>query len=306
MRRFQTMETFIKIVDIGSISGAADRLNVAKSAVSRRLKELEDHLGVELFHRTTRQLTLTDTGQAYYSRCIQLLDDLTETEFSVSQAHCELEGKLKVALPSTFGHMHMTPAINDFLAQHPGIKFDLDFNDRAVDVVQEGFDVAIRISRLADSSLIAKRLAPIRRVFCASPDYLRANGTPQVPDELADHDTLVYAFDQIYDTWVLQKTEDGSLEKTRVRLTPKMRATAGEFLRDAAASGQGIAFLPTFIIHKELENGQLVTMLDDYSTPEVNAYAIYPQTRHLSRRVRAFIDFLADRFSGTPYWDVGV
>ncbi len=183
MGRFENMAAFIRVVEAGSISGAADGLGVAKSAVSRRLKELEEHLGVELFHRTTRSMNLTDSGHAFYHQSVRILEDVLEAEHATSQAHGTLKGSLKVALPSTFGLMHMGSAINDFLQAHPQIEFDLDFNDREVDLIQEGFDLAIRIAKLPDSSLIARRLAPIQTVICASPSYLERMGTPQTPDE---------------------------------------------------------------------------------------------------------------------------
>src|SRR5210317_886079 len=203
MDRFENMSTFIRVVETGSISGAADRLGVAKSAVSRRLKELEAHLGVELFHRTTRSMNLTDTGRAFYHQSVRIMQDVLEAELATSQAHGTLQGSLKIALPSTFGIMHMGPAINEFLRQHPQVEFDLDFNDREVDLIQEGFDLAIRIANLPDSSLIARRLSVIKTVMCASPSYLERMGTPQAPSELIAHQCLVYSLLRDYEYWYL-------------------------------------------------------------------------------------------------------
>ena len=301
MNRFENMDTFIRVVEAGSISGAADRLGVAKSAVSRRLKELEKHLGVELFHRTTRQMNLTDTGRAFYHQAVRILDDVLEAEIATSQAHGTLKGSLKIALPSSFGLMHMGPVINDFLKEHPQIEFDLDFNDREVDLIQEGFDLAIRIANLPDSSLIARRFTQVNTVICASPDYLEQMGTPQSPDELIDHQCLVYSLLRDYEYWHLTDTS-GKEIKTRVR--PYLKASTGEFLREAAVEGRGIILVPTFIAYKEIESGALIPLLKEYGTAQINAYAIYPQTRHLSQRVRTFVDFLVKRFEGTPYWDL--
>jgi len=301
MDRFENMNTFIRVVEAGSISGAADRLDVAKSAVSRRLKELEEHLGVELFHRTTRKMNLTDTGRAFYHQSVRILDDVLEAELATSQAHGTLKGSLKIALPSTFGLMHMGPAINEFLREHPQIEFDLDFNDREVDLIQEGFDLAIRIANLPASSLIARRLAPVQTVICASPQYLEENGEPQTPDDLIDHRCLVYSLLSDYDYWNLS---DSSGREVRVKIHPYLKASTGDYLRDAAVAGVGIILEPSFIAYKEIERGALVPILTDYQPPKIDAYAIYPQTRHLSRRVRAFVDFLVKRFEGTPYWDV--
>ena len=301
MDRFENMRTFIRVVEAGSISGAANRLDVAKSAVSRRLKELEEHLGVELFHRTTRRMNLTDTGRAFYHQSVRILEDVVEAELATSQAHGTLKGSLKIALPSTFGIMHMGPAINEFLQEHPQIEFDLDFNDREVDLMQEGFDLAIRIARLPDSSLIARRLAPIQNIICASPSYLEQMGAPRTPDELADHRCLVYSLLSDYEYW---HVTDSNGEEIRTKIHPYLKASTGEFLRDAAVEGMGIIMVPSFIAYKEVESGALVQILADYVPPEIDAYAIYPQTRHLSQRVRAFVDFLLDRFQGTPYWDL--
>jgi DNA-binding transcriptional LysR family regulator len=301
MNRFENMDTFVKVVETGGISAAADRLGVAKSAVSRRLKELEGHLGVELFHRTTRKLNLTEIGRVFYQQSNRILDDVLEAELATSQAHGELKGSLKVALPSTFGIMHVGPVVNEFLQAHPQIEFDLDFNDREVDLMQEGFDLAIRIGKLADSSLIARRLTAIKTVICASPTYLERMGSPQYPQDLIQHKCLVYTLIPNFEYWRLCNAE-GDLIKAK--LNPHIKASTGEFLRDAAVEGHGIALLPSFIVYKEIAQGSLLPLLSDFNTPQLNAYAIYPQTRHLSQRVRAFVDLLVKRFDGTPYWDL--
>jgi len=300
MDRFENMSTFIRVVETGSISAAADRLGVAKSAVSRRLKELEGHLGVELFHRTTRRMNLTDTGRAFYHQSVRILEDVLEAELATSQAHGTLKGSLKIALPSTFGLMHMGPAINEFLQLHPQIEFDLDFNDREVDLIQEGFDLAIRIANLPDSSLIARRLAPIQTLMCASPSYLEHMGAPKTPKELIEHQCLVYSLLRDYEYWNLT---DCNGKEIRTKIHPYLKASTGEFLKDASVEGLGIILVPSFIAYKEIELGTLVPVLKDYKPPQLEAYAIYPQTRHLSQRVRAFVDFLVKRFEGTPYWD---
>jgi len=301
MNRFENMDTFIRVVEAGGISAAADRLGVAKSAVSRRLKELEKHLGVELFHRTTRQMNLTDTGRAFYHQAVRILDDVLEAEIATSQAHGTLKGSLKIALPSSFGLMHMGPVINDFLKEHPQIEFDLDFNDREVDLIQERFDLAIRIANLPDSSLIARRFAAVKTVICASPDYLKQMGVPRSPDDLIEHQCLVYSLLRDFEYWHLT---DARGNEIKARIHPYLKASTGEFLRDASVEGRGIILVPTFIAYKEIESGALVPLLKEYNTSQINAYAIYPQTRHLSQRVRTFVDFLVKRFEGTPYWDL--
>ncbi|MDE2389881.1 MAG: LysR family transcriptional regulator [Betaproteobacteria bacterium] len=300
MDRFENMNAFVRVVEAGSISAAADRMDVAKSVVSRRLKELEEHLGVELFHRTTRQMNLTDSGRAFYQQSVRILADILEAEHATSQFHGALKGNLKVAVPLSFGLMHLGPAITAFLQTHPDIEFDLDFNDRQVDLLAEGFDLAIRIASLPDSSLIARRLAPIQAVMCASPAYLDRMGTPQAPEELIQHRCLVYNLISNSDNWNIYDAT-GQLLKTRI--IPYLKASNGEFLRDAAVDGLGIVLLPAFIVYREIERGALVPVLTGYRYTQLAAYAIYPQTRHLSQRVRAFVDFLSQRFEGMPYWD---
>ncbi|SEQ33958.1 LysR family transcriptional regulator [Nitrosomonas ureae] len=300
MDRFENMNAFVRVVETGSISGAADRMDVAKSVVSRRLKELEAHLGVELFHRTTRQMNLTDSGRAFYQQSVRILADILEAEHATSQFHGALKGNLKVAVPLSFGLMHLGPAISEFLQAHPEITFDLDFNDRQVDILTEGFDLAIRIASLPDSSLIARRLAPIQAIMCASPSYLARMGEPQSPEELIHHRCLAYNLISNFENWNLYNTE-GQLIRTKI--APHLKASNGEFLRDAAVAGSGIILMPTFIVYKEIERGALIPLLTQYTFSQLSAYAIYPQTRHLSQRVRAFVDFLIQRFEGAPYWD---
>lgn len=300
MDRFENMNHFIRVVEAGSISGAADRLGMAKSVVSRRLKELESHLGVELFHRTTRQMKLTTTGRSFYHQSLRILQDVREAELAASQAHGILEGSLKVALPVSFGLMHLGPAINEFMQAHPQIEFELDFNDRQVDIMEEGFDLAIRIARLPDSSFIARRLATIRSIICASPAYLDRMGTPRSPADLINHRCLVYSLIRDSSHWYLS-TAAGKTIKAKIR--PGLKAGNGEFLRDSAVNGLGIVMIPSFIVYQEVAAGALVPLLTDYTCSNIDAYALYPQTRHLSHRVRAFADFLVKRFAGIPYWD---
>ncbi|MFL7011650.1 LysR family transcriptional regulator [Enterovibrio norvegicus] len=300
MDKFTNMETFVHVVEFGSISGAAEHMEIAKSAVSRRLKELETYLNVQLFHRTTRSMQPTDTGKAYYAFCLRILEDLREAEHATAQAHCVLKGPLKVAMPSTFGVMHMSAAINDFLVEHPHIEFELDFNDRQVDLIQEGYDLAIRIADLPDSTLLARRFAPVKHVICASPSYLEKHGTPTCLDQLSEHQCLTYSLSKDSHHWRV-KTTDGVQKK--VKINTILKASSGEYLLSAAVSGLGIAHLPTFVVSDAIKRGELVPILDGCGFNELNAYAVYPQTRHLSRRVRIFIDFLVQRFEGTPYWD---
>ena len=297
MDRFADLSMFVAVVDSGGISAAAERLGVAKSAVSRRLADLEGRLGAQLLRRTTRRLTLTDSGRAFHERAKNILADLEEAEQSVSQAHGALRGRLKVALPLAYGIRHVGPLITEFMALHPAVEFDLDFNDRRIDLMQEGFDLAIRVARLPDSSLIARRLAPVPSALCASPDYLARRGTPARAADLAGHEALVYSNLANPDTWnfVGPEGQPGS-----VKVPVRLRANNGEFLTRAAIAGQGIILHPTFYLDEAIRAGELVPLLTDHAWPQVNAYAVYPPTRHLSRRVRALVDFLAERLADQP------
>ncbi len=300
MSHFEEIKAFTQIVEAGSITAAAERLSLAKSAVSRRLSELEQRLGVELFHRTTRKMILTDSGQGFYIRSSRILADLEEAENAVSQAHQELSGELRVAAPLSFGVMHLGPAITEFQKLHPAIRFDIDFNDRQIDLIQEGFDVGIRIADLEDSSLIARKLASNSVVVCASPDYLEKHGTPTTPEELSDHNCLTYSYLSNPNQW---NFIDMLGQVQTIRIKNSMQSNSGNYLRDAAIAGLGILRQPTFIAYDAIKKKELVPILQDYEIPRVNAYAIYPPTRHLSQRVRTFIDFLVDRYAGEPYWE---
>jgi len=300
MNRFEDLQTFVKVAEFGSISAAADRLGIAKSAVSRRISELEQRLGVQLFRRTTRQLNLTDSGKSFYERAVRILADLEEAELAVSQQHGELAGSIKIAAPLSFGLAHLAPAITEFMQEHPKVQIDLDLNDRHVDILQEGFDLAIRISRLADSSFIARRLATVRHMVCASPSYLTRFGEPQAADNLASHQCLCYSNVADADIW---RFRDANNNPGQVKVTATIWANNGDFLRDAAIAGLGIILEPTFIVCSAVKKGLLKPLLTDYVWPELDAYAVYPQTRHLSQRVRTLVEFLVQRFSDTPYWD---
>jgi DNA-binding transcriptional LysR family regulator len=300
MDRFEEMRTFASVVEAGSITGAAERLGIAKSVVSRRLADLEQRLSVQLFRRTTRRLSLTDTGQSFYDHCLRILADVDEAEQAVSEEHRTLRGRLRVAVPLSFGLSHLGPAIDIFLRDHPEVSFDLDLNDRQVDLLAEGFDLAVRIADLQDSSLIARRLAPVRHVLCASPAYLDEHGVPREPAELANHACLVYTNTPSPDLW---SYTDAAGRHGRVQVRSRVQANNGDCLRQAAELGHGIVLGPSFILHPAIEGGKLTPLLTAFRWPTLNAYAVYPRTRHLSHRVRAFVDFLAERFAGVPYWD---
>lgn len=299
MSTFDEMNTFVRVVEAGTISEAAEQLGLAKSGVSRRLADLENRLGVRLINRTTRRSSLTEAGRNYYRGAVGLLADVAELDALVADSECLLEGRLRLAAPLSFGLSHLTPAIEEFVRSHPGVVIDIDFSDRQVDLVAQGVDLAIRIAELRDSSLKARRICPIRLMLCASPAYLERHGSPRDPAELAGHQVLLY---DIGGGPVL-KLGDGRGGDLSVQVSPRLVANNGDFLRDMAIDGHGIILTPTFIAWQALATGDLQPLLREYWPAPLNAYAVYPQTRYLSQRARRFIDFLAERFGSNPYWD---
>lgn len=299
MSKYEEMENFVRIVEAGSITGAADQMRVAKSAVSRRLKELETRLDVQLMIRSTRSLTLTDTGRALYEKAVALLADWDETEAVAGDTKTALAGSLRMTAPLSFGVRHLGPMILDFMKLHPQIQLDIDFTDRVVDLISEGRDLAIRIGSLPDSSLIARKFADISVVACASPNYLDKHGYPQTAEDLKNHRELAYGFRTTFTHHY--QAPDGS--HGQVDIPARLHSTNGEFMRDAAIAGEGVLIAPRFISYENLQDGTLVEILPEYNWTKLGAFAIYPPTRHLSARVRAFVDFLVDHCKGTPYWE---
>lgn len=295
------MQTFIRIVEAGSITKAAEQMDTVKSAVSRRLSELEKRLGVTLLTRTTRSQTLTESGKSYYEQCLRIIDDLAEIESSIKNEHCALAGRIKIAAPLSFGLSHLSQALRKFNERHPDIYFDVDFNDRKVDLIQEGFDLAIRIANLEDSSLIAKKLITSRTVLCASPAYLKKYGEPKKPEDLLEgHVRLKYTGGR--EKWNF-KDDEGN--KIAVDIPAIMSANNGDFLCDSAIDGKGLIMTPDFICHKAIRQKQLIPLMcDKILDNEISGYALYPQTRHLSHRVRRLVDFLAQYFGDDPYWSI--
>jgi len=298
MDRFRELETFVSVVETGSFVRAAEQLRISKSAASRIVSDLEERLGGRLLQRTTRQLSLTEAGQAYFERCKQLLAEISEADDAVASLSSQVVGLLKVNAPLTFGTLHLAPLWGEFLKRYPQVRLDVSLNDRIVDLVSEGFDLAVRItSQLQDSSLISRKLASSRIVMCASPDYLDQRGTPQSLAELATHDFIGYSYWASGDTIHL---ESGELHEG-IKVSPRLRVNNGDTCRAAALAGLGIIFQPTFIVGQDLLSGELVEILEEWHTGEVGVYAVYPVRRHLSGKVRVMVDFLAAAFQGMPW-----
>ena len=295
----QEMAVFAKVVAAGSLSAAARELGSSPALISRRLAALESRLGVRLVNRTTRTLNLTVEGSRYYEACTRVLADIQEADAEVAAGRVEPRGALKVALPASFGHQHVAPLVPRFAERYPKVQLALSLSDRSVNVMDEGFDVAVCIADLRDSSLAARRLAPNRRIVCASPAYLAAHGTPRTPEDLAKHNCLVVS--DFTANWEY-KTRDG--RSTSVRVQGRYACDNWEVLRQWALAGLGIALKSTWDVYRQLEDGSLVAILPDYVFhSEVAIYAVYPHRRFLPAKTRVFIEFLAESFGPDPYWD---
>ena len=300
MDRFAQLEAFVTVVEAGSFSAAAERLATAKSMISRRVSALERHLGVQLLQRTTRTLSLTGPGQQFHERALRILAELNEAEQSLIDASAALRGRLRIAAPLSFGLHHLTGTLNEFLNEHPGIELDMDLNDREVNLVEEGFDLAVRIGTLRDSTLLARRLGTVRFATCASPDYLARHGTPREPADLAAHTGLHYANVTPAQAW---QFDCGGRDLTVAIPGIRLRVNNGDALAGAAAAGLGIVNSPTFIVSNLIESGALIPVLRDYQRPPLGIHAVFPPGRLIARRVHAFVDFLAARLGDLPEWD---
>ncbi len=300
MDRFEAMRAFAGVVEEGSFTNAASRLGLSRAAISKVVRQLEDDLGVRLLNRTTRHVNTTEIGAAYYGRCREILAEVAEAEFAASRLQDAPRGVLRVNGPMSFGILHLAPAIAEFMAMYPEIVIDLVLNDRFVDIVEEGFDVVVRISEMTGSSMIARKLAESRRVFCAAPSYLEEFGIPVTPADLTRHRCLHYGYTANGNQWRLL-APNGKAHV--VRVNARMTVNNGDVLAEAARRGQGIIMMPTFIVGNDLRQGRLKTVLSGYRPPVLVMSALYPPNRHLTVKVRVFIDFLVSRFGPVPYWE---
>jgi DNA-binding transcriptional LysR family regulator len=300
MDRFAALEAFVRVAESGSFSKAAARLKSSKSAISRQVSALEAELGARLLHRTTRALTLTEVGRGYFEQATRILSDLAEANASVGQLQAAPRGRLRVSAPMSFGFLHLAPAVPDFLERYPEVELEMVMNDRFVDLIDEGFDMAVRIGKLVDSSLIARRLAPARIAVCGAPAYLEKRGVPTSPDQLKAHECLCYSNVGMAQEWRFLRP-DGRLWPVEVR--GRLHANNGDALRAAALRGFGLAVLPGFLVGSDVQSGALVSVLEEFLPRDSAVHAVYPHARHLSPKVRAFVDFLAERFGPVPYWD---
>ena len=297
MDTFLEMRTFCAVAEAGSFVRAAGALDLSKAAVSRYVAGLEARLGVRLLHRTTRRLSLTDEGEVFYTRSKELLAGLEEAESELRSRSAAARGTLRINAPVTFGILHLAPLWGAFRERHPQVRIELTLADRVVDLVEEGYDVAIRIAVLPDSTLISKRLANTRIVLCASPRYLKANGVPSHPSELANHAVIAYRYWSTGDEWQF----DGPKGRVTVSTKPIMHSNSGDTCRRMALEHHGVILQPTFLIGTDLADGTLVELMPEYRALELGIYAIYPTRKHVSPKVRALIEFLTERFSGVRW-----
>lgn len=299
MGQLENMQVFVRIVEAGNITKAAEQLNLAKSAVSKRLGDLETRLGSKLINRTTRTSSLTDAGNQYYQRVKLLIGEVDSLNGDMACKTQVLSGSLRLAVPLSFGISHLTPAIDVFMHQHPDLHIEIDFSDRKVDIIEGGYDLAFRIGSLPDSGLQARKITPIKHAICASPSYLKRQGMPTTPKELATHKIVKYG------NWPLAGMPllDRKGQQHLVNMDACLTANNGDAMKQIALSGHGIVMLPTFIVWDALAKGDLVPILENYSLATMHAYAVYPSTRYLPRKVRSLIDFLVERFGDQPYWD---
>lgn len=292
MDKFQEMRAFVAVVDTGSFVRAADTLDMSKTAVSRLVGDLEARLGTRLLHRTTRKLSLTAEGEVFHERCRQLLDDVAEAEAELTAHSSEAVGRLRINVPVTFGLLHLAPLWPAFMALHPKVELDVTLTDRVVDLVDEGYDLAVRIARLQTSSFVSRQITATRMVLCASPEYLRRHGTPEHPTDLARHAVITYTLLSMGERWEFE----GPQGPVSVTVRPRMRTNSGDTCCAAALQHQGLVLQPTFLVGPHLVSGALVEVLPQYRSLELGVYAVYPSRKHLTPKVRALIDFLVEAF----------
>jgi len=297
MDRMRALEVFVEVVRRNGFARAADALDTSPANVTRIIADLETHLGARLLNRSSRKMSLTETGDGLYQRAKTIVEDMAEIE-AIASSTLRPRGLLRINAPLTFGVLHLAPLWPKFMALHPDVELDVVLIDRVVDMVEEGFDLTIRISRRGSGAHAARKLATSRNICCASPAYLERHGVPRVPDDLRAHHCIGYSYAAHADEW---QFSDGEGRPHPVTVSCKMHVNNGDTSRQAALAGCGITLQPTFLVGPDLRAGRLLRLLPDYLLPDIDVLAVYPSRRHLSAKVRAMIDFLAQQFEGTPW-----
>lgn len=293
MDKFQEITTFTAVVDAGSFVKAADRLNMSKAAVSRHLVDLETRLGIRLLHRTTRKLSLTEEGEIFYQRCKDILETIESAENEITSHTDDVSGLIRINAPFSFGIRKLAPLWGIFHQKYPKVTLDVVLSDRLVDVVDEGYDVAIRIAALSNSTMVSKKLTDTRIILCASPEYLRKYGTPNKPADLVNHQVINYSYWAGKEEWSF----DGPKGKESVHIKPFIQTNNGDTCLIAAIAHQGIVLQPSFIVGDAIRTGDLVEVMPEYKSIELGVYAIFPTRKHIAPKVRVLIDFLVEYFS---------
>lgn len=298
MDRLDSMRVFVRVAELGSFSAVARQMEVARSVVTRQVAGLEAQLGVKLIARSTRSLTLTSAGEAYLQRCRQILELVDAAEDGLAEEGAIARGHLRISVPLSFGLRHLVPLLLDFERTYPDISLDLDFSDRRANLIEEGIDLAIRITGRLEPHDVARRIGSSRLLVLASPEYLKRHGEPRHPLDLADHECLIYSPSQA-GGWTFMVDGHPTVFPVRGRV----RANNGDALADAAARGLGITCQPSFIAAPAIETGRLRVILADYPLPEINIYAVFPGNRFIPHRVRLLVDYLIERIGPRPYWE---
>lgn len=299
MDRLQAMSVFAKVVELGSFARAADRLEISTSAASRIISELEQHLQTRLLNRTTRRLSLTEGGREFHERALEILTAVDDAEQLARVQAARPSGRLRVNCAVIFGERHLAPLVGAFLTEHPDIRLDLTLIDRLVDIVEEGYDVAIRIGSTGGDNLIARKLATAYSIVCASPSYLKRHGVPKRPTDLHAHNCLRYSYLSAEDEW---RFTEGKARSYGMKLAGTLDSNHGGLLLQAALAGVGVAYLPSFIAAADVRAGRLVSLLEPFVERTMNVYGVYPTRKHVPAKVRAFLDFLGERWASGSEW----
>lgn len=302
MQNLTDIAVFVKVVELASFTAAAEALDMSQPVVSKAVTRLEEKLGARLLNRTTRRLSLTEAGSELYRRSVRALTEIENAEHEVARFQTEPRGTLRVSAPMSFSILHLGPAVQKFLERFPGVSVELSLDDRQVDLVEEGFDVAIRIGKLQDSNLVARKIAPCRQLLCAAPAYLARRGTPEMPEDLLEHDCILYSLTSTPREWRFTGPDGASHV---VPVNGPLHSNNGLVNRAASVAGGGIVLLPTFYLGDQLRSGELKPILCKFTPQDLAVYAVYPERRNLMPKVRAFVDFLAATFGPQPPWEQG-
>lgn len=305
MDNFAVLKAFVAVIMAGGFAPAARRMGLATSSLTRQIDALEESLGIKLFNRSTRSVTLTGSGESYYEHVTRILSDLESANLEISEIAGPPRGLLRVSLPVAFARLHIAPAIPDFLRKYPDISLDLTMTDNVVDLVGERLDLAIRLGNVETPGLVARKLAPHRRLVCASPDYLERRGVPQSPGELSAHNCLLFSYGRGNNLWHFSGRSDET-----VRVSGNVRANHSEMLREVAIGGMGLLLMPSWLVGADIEAGRLRVVLPEWEAGLGETagaiYTVYLPNRRSSKKVRAFVDFLIERFGDPPYWDTRI